>query len=78
MDAFAGASFHIYTRENVSYEDLIMQSGREKVRERVQDDGFFSSIGHENEDYDEDALSEFQNSLNGETSQYVNLYEGSL
>lgn len=75
VDAFAGASFHIYTRENVSYEDLIMQSGREKVRERVPDDGFYSSISYEQEEDDIDEFAEFANGLMGDDIGYT-VWEG--
>lgn len=77
VDAFAGATYHIYTRENVSYEDLIMQSGREKVRERVPDDGFYSSISYEQEEEDIDEFEKFQNELMGDDVTYT-VWEGEI
>ena len=71
IDAFAGASFHLFTRENISYEDLIVQRNAEKIRERVPDDGFFSTISHDMVEYDIDAEAEFKQDLYGEESSYV-------
>lgn len=70
VDAFATASFHIYTRENISYEELIMQKGREAVHDRIPSDGFYESIGREEVADDVDAELEFQKGLYGEESDY--------
>lgn len=67
-DAFAAATFHIYTRENVRYEQ--MQIDKETERLEIPDDGFFSRIGFEEEDDDPDAAAEFQSGLYGEDSSY--------
>ena len=73
VDAFAGASFHLFTREDISYDEIVVQQGRERTMERVKDDGFFSSISHDGvEDYvDEEAV--FRRELYGLDHTYVPL-----
>ena len=66
IDAFAAASFHLYTRENISYEDLIIQQGLEKVQDRIPSDGWYESISTEEEQDIEDELALFQKDLYGE------------
>ena len=75
VDAFAGASFHLFTREDVSYDELVIQRGREAVHEHVPDDGFFSSISHEDEDTYEDEMELFRKGLYGLENEYVPLKE---
>ena len=63
-DGFAGASFHIYTREHVQYETMMIEKELEKVE--IKDDGFFSSISTEEEQDIEDELKMFTDGLYGE------------
>ena len=60
-DAFSGATFHIYTRENVHYETMLIEKEVDKVD--IPDDGFYTDIGYEEEYEDVDAYAEFENSL---------------
>lgn len=62
-DAFAGATFHIYTREGRHYEDLMMEKEQEKIV--IPDDGFFSSINHDEVEEDIDTFKEFTDGLMG-------------
>ncbi len=70
IDGIAGASFHLYTRENISYEDLIIQRGLEKVRDRVPSDGFYESISTDEEPEYIDEIALFKSDLYGEDSRY--------
>lgn len=72
-DAVAGASFHIYTRENISYEELIIQRGLEKVQDRVPSDGFYESISTDDDMEIEDEMKLFTDSLFGEDETYTEL-----
>jgi hypothetical protein len=63
-DGVAGASFLLYTKEHVQYEQMMMDKELEKVE--IPDDGFFSSIGTEDEQDIEDELKLFQDSCLGE------------
>lgn len=60
-DAFAGASFHIYTRENVRYEEMILEKEASKVQ--MESDGFYDDIGTESPTETEDWQAEFISSL---------------
>lgn len=69
-DAFAGATYHIYTREHVQYEQMIIDKETDKVD--IPDDGFFSSISHDSVDEDIiDEIQEFQNDLYGLDNSYI-------
>lgn len=68
-DGFAGASCHIYTREHVQYEQMMMEKELEKVE--IPDDGFFSSIGTEDMVDVEDEMKLFTDSLYGEDENYT-------
>ena len=68
-DGFAGASCHIYTREHVQYEQMMMEKELEKVE--IPDDGFFSSIGVDDSSDIEDELKLFQDSCLGEDESYT-------
>ena len=71
IDAFAGASFSIYTREGISYEELVMQKGREKEWAKQPSDGFYEGIGLAEEPEMEDELAAFSSDLLGEDSEYA-------
>ena len=60
-DGVAGASFLLYTREHVQYETMMIEKETEKLE--IPDDGFFSSIGFEEEEYDTDEYKAFGDSL---------------
>lgn len=60
-DAFSGATFHIYTRENVHYETMMIEKEVDKIE--IPDDGFYRDISHEEVEYDNDVYDEFNNSL---------------
>ena len=60
-DGLAGASFLLYTREHVQYETMMIEKETEKLD--IPDDGFFSSIGYEEEEYDVNEYESFENSL---------------
>lgn len=75
IDAFATSSFHVYTRENISYEEMIMQKGREAIRDKIPSDGFFESIGHDSVENDIDLETQFYNDLYGEDSDYAQMDE---
>ncbi len=60
-DGVAGASFLLYTREHVQYETMMIEKETEKLE--IPDDGFFSSIGFEEEEYDTDEYKSFGDSL---------------
>lgn len=63
-DCLAGATFHIYTREHVQYEMMIIEKETDKVE--IPDDGFYSSIDITGTDDDvEDELALFQDGLYG-------------
>lgn len=51
-DALAGASQHIYTREQIHYEDDAPKE-QEEIDEEI-DDGFYDGLTDENEDYESD------------------------
>jgi len=68
-DGVAGASYHIYTRENVQYEQMMMEKETEKLD--IPDDGFFSTLNHVYEEEDVDEIAEFRNNLYGEESDFV-------
>jgi len=72
-DALAGATFHIYTREGRHYEDIMMEKEQEKID--IPDDGFFSSISHDNVEEDIDEFEKFQNELMGNDVGYT-VWEG--
>lgn len=63
-DGVAGASFLLYTKEHVQYEQMMMDKELEKIE--IPDDGFFSSIGTDDEQDIEDELKLFQDSCLGE------------
>ena len=63
-DAFSAATFHIYTRENVHYETMLIEKETEKIE--IPDDGFYSTLSHEEEFFDDSEFDEFTSSLLGE------------
>ena len=68
-DGVAGASFLLYTKEHVQYETMMIEKELQEVE--IPDDGFFSSLGIEDDDKDiEDEMKLFQDSLYGEDSTY--------
>ena len=69
FDGLQGATFHIYTREHVQYEQMMIEKETEKIK--IYDDGFFSSISTEEEKEIEDELALFTNDLYGEDSTYT-------
>lgn len=71
IDAVAGASLHIATRENISYEEIQMQMGIEKQRSRIKDDGFYSTIPLDEMPDEVDEVELFKSELYGEDSSYV-------
>ena len=60
-DGVAGASFLLYTKEHVQYETMMVEKETEKLE--IPDDGFFSSIGYEEEEYDTDEYKAFEDGL---------------
>ena len=68
FDGLQGATFHIYTREHVQYEQMMIEKETEKIN--IYDDGFFSSISTEEEKEIEDELALFTNDLYGEDDKY--------
>lgn len=71
FDGLQGATYHIYTREHVQYEQMMMDKELEKVE--VPDDGFFSSIGTNDADDVEDEMKLFTDGLYGEDETYTSL-----
>lgn len=71
FDGLQGASFHIYTREHVQYEQMMIEKELEKVE--IPDDGFFSTIGTDEEGDIEDELTLFTEGLYGEDESYTSL-----
>lgn len=71
IDGFATASYHLYTRENTSYEELIMQKGRQAIQDKIPSDGFFENISHNEIENDIDAELMFYHDLYGEDSDYI-------
>ena len=61
FDSLQGASFHLYTREHVQYEQIMMEKELEKID--IPDDGFFKDISTEDDTQIEDELAMFQNDL---------------
>lgn len=68
FDGLQGAAYHLYTREHVQYEKMMMEKELEKVD--IPDDGFFSSLSTSEVSDDADAELEFQRGLYGEESEY--------
>ena len=73
FDGLQGATYHIYTREHVQYEQMMIEKEVDKVE--IPDDGFFSSINTVETEYDEDEVLKFQNDLYGEDSTYISIDE---
>lgn len=71
FDGLQGATYHIYTREHVQYEQMMMEKELEKVD--VPDDGFFSSIGTDDSSDMEDEMKLFTDSLYDEDESYTPL-----
>ena len=70
-DGVAGASYLLYTREHIQYEAMMMEKELEKVD--IPDDGFFSSIGTDDDTEIEDEMALFREGLYGEDSTYTPL-----
>ena len=70
-DGVAGASFLLYTKEHIQYEQMMMDKELEKVE--IPDDGFFSSIGTDDEQDIEDEMKLFQDSCLGEDFTVVDM-----
>lgn len=70
-DGVAGASFLLYTKEHIQYEQMMMDKELEKVE--IPDDGFFSSIGTDDEQDIEDELKLFQDSCLGEDFSVIDM-----
>lgn len=71
FDGLQGATYHIYTREHVQYEQMMIEKELEKVE--IPDDGFFSTIGTDEEGDIEDEMKLFTDSLYGEDENYTQL-----
>ena len=71
FDGLQGATYHIYTREHVQYEQMMIEKELEKVE--IPDDGFFSTIGTDEEGDIEDEMKLFTDSLYGENESYTPL-----
>lgn len=71
FDGLQGATFHLYTREHVQYETMMIEKETEKIK--IPDDGFFSTISTEEEKDIEDELKMFTDSLYGEDESYTML-----
>ena len=71
FDGLQGATYHIYTREHVQYEQMMIEKELEKVE--IPDDGFFSTIGTDEESDIEDEMKLFTDSLYGEDETYTSL-----
>lgn len=71
FDGLQGATYHIYTREHVQYEQMMIEKELEKVE--IPDDGFFSTIGTDEEGDIEDEMKLFTDSLYGEDENYTPL-----
>lgn len=69
FDGLQGATFHIYTREHIQYEQMMMDKELEKVE--IEDDGFFSSIGTDDLADVEDEMKLFTDGLYGEDEHYT-------
>ena len=69
FDGLQGATFHIYTREHIQYEQMMMEKELEKVE--IEDDGFFSSIGTDDMADVEDEMKLFTDGLYGEDEHYT-------
>ena len=70
-DGVAGASFLLYTKEHIQYEQMMMDKELEKVE--IPDDGFFSSIGTDDEQEIEDEMKLFQDSCLGEDFSVIDM-----
>lgn len=73
FDGLQGATYHIYTREHVQYEQMMMEKELDKVE--IPDDGFFSTITTNEESEVEDELKLFTDGLYGEEENYTELTE---
>lgn len=62
FDGLQGATYHIYTREHVQYEQMMIEKETEKIK--IPDDGFFSTISTEEERDIEDEMKLFEDSFN--------------
>ena len=69
FDGLQGATYHIYTREHVQYEQMMIEEETEKIK--IPDDGFFSTISTEEEQDIEDEMKLFEEGLYGEDSNYT-------
>lgn len=69
FDGLQGATYHIYTREHVQYEQMMIEKETEKIK--IPDDGFFSTISTEEEQDIEDEMKLFEEGLYGEDSSYA-------
>lgn len=73
FDGLQGASFLLYTREHVQYEQIMMDKELEKVE--IPDDGFYSSIGTDDAFDAEDEMAMFQQDLYGEDESFTSIDE---
>ena len=71
FDGVQGASFLIYTKEHIQYEQMMMEKELETVE--IKDDGFFSSLSTQEEAEAEDEAAMFTNDLYGEDSTYISM-----
>ena len=60
-DGFSGATYHIYTRENIHYEQMMIDKETAKIE--IPSDGFYESISTDEEQDYLDEIALFQNSL---------------
>lgn len=70
-DGLAGATHNLYIREHIQYEQMMIEKELEKVE--IPDDGFFSTIGTDEEGDIEDEMKLFTDSLYGEDESYTSL-----
>lgn len=67
-DAVAGATIGLYLREHVQYEEMMVERELDKVE--IPDDGFYSTIGTDDDNEIEDEMKLFTDELYGEDSVY--------
>lgn len=70
-DGLAGATHNLYIREHIQYEQMMIEKELEKVE--IPDDGFFSTIGTDEESDIEDEMKLFEQGLYGEDENYTSL-----
>ena len=67
-DGVAGATFELSIREHIQYEQMMIEKELDKVE--IPDDGFYSTIGTNEDNEIEDEMKLFTDGLYGEDSVY--------